>query len=83
VLPRAEALLTTGDLITKGEAISRLAGFGVPDPLAQEIRRRRDGLPVAVSRLRRLFRAVLARRIMQNGIARLSRLGPSVSRPDV
>src|SRR4051794_12938326 len=31
VLPRAEAVLTTGDLITKGEAISRLGGFGVPD----------------------------------------------------
>jgi hypothetical protein len=33
VLPRAEALLTTGDLITKSEAIGRLAGFGVPDTL--------------------------------------------------
>jgi hypothetical protein len=58
-------LLTTGDLITKGEAIKHLAGFGVPDSPAHEIRRRRDGLPVAVSGLRRLSRAVLARRIMQ------------------
>ena len=82
VMPRAEALLTTGALITKGEAISGLAGFEVPDSLAQEIRRRRDGVPVAVSRFRRLSRAVLARRITQNGVARLSRLGPSVSRPD-
>lgn len=82
VLPRAEALLTAGDLITKGEAISRLAGFEVTGSLAQEIRRRRDGLPVTMSTLRRLSRAVLARRIMQNGVARLSRLGPSVSRPD-
>jgi hypothetical protein len=72
VLPRAEALLTTGDLITKSEAIGRLAGFGVPGSLAQEIRRRRDGLPVTVSKPRRLFRAVLARRIMQNGVARLA-----------
>jgi predicted nucleotidyltransferase len=79
VLPRAEAVLTTGDLITKSEAIGRLAGFGVPDSLAQEIRGRRDGLPVTVSRRRRLFRAVLARRVMQNGVARLSRLGPSAS----
>jgi predicted nucleotidyltransferase len=31
VLPRAEALLAAGDLITKSEAISRLAGFGVPE----------------------------------------------------
>jgi predicted nucleotidyltransferase len=28
VLPRAEALLAAGDLLTKSEAISRLAGFG-------------------------------------------------------
>jgi predicted nucleotidyltransferase len=72
VLPRAEAVLTTGDLITKGQAISRLAGFGVPDTLAQEIRRRRDGDPVVLSRPRRLVRALRARRIMQNGVARLS-----------
>lgn len=77
VLPRAEAVLTTGDLITKSEAISRLAGLGVPDWLAQEIRRRRDGHPVTVSKPGRLVRALLARRIMRDGIARLSRLGPS------
>jgi hypothetical protein len=34
VLPRAEALLVSGDLITKGEAIGRLASFGVPVALA-------------------------------------------------
>ena len=39
-------------------------------------------IPVAVSRLRRPSRAVLARRVMQNGAAWLSRLDPSVSRPD-
>ncbi len=72
VLPRAEAVLTAGDLITKGQAISRLAGFGVPDALAREIRRRRDGDPVALSRPGRLTRALRARRIMQNGVARLS-----------
>ena len=53
VLPRAEALLTTGDLITKSEAISRLAGLGVPGSLAQEIRRRREGRPVTLSKPRR------------------------------
>ena len=80
VLPRAEAVLTSGDLITKSDAISRLASLGVPDWLAQEIRRRRDGQPVTLSRRRRLFRALLARRIMQDGVARLSRLDPSTSR---
>jgi hypothetical protein len=73
VLPRAEAVLTTGDLITKGEAIGRLAAFGVPSALAEEIRRRRDGRPVSVSPPGRLVRAVRARRAMQAGVARLSR----------
>jgi predicted nucleotidyltransferase len=77
VLPRAEALLTTGDLITKSEAISQLAGFGVPDWLVQQIRDRRDGRPVTFSPTRRLSRAVLARRVMRDGVARLSRLDPS------
>jgi predicted nucleotidyltransferase len=75
VLPRAEAVLTTGDLITKSEAISRLADFGVPGSLAQEIRRRRNGHPATLGKPRRLFRGWLARRIMRAGIARLSRIG--------
>ena len=79
VLPRAEAVLTTGDLITKGEAIGRLAGFGVPTTLIQEIRDRRDGRPVTVSRPGLLVRAVRARRVMQHGVARLSRLTPPAS----
>ena len=74
VLPRAAALLTAGDLITKSEAISRLAGFGVPVSLIQEICARRDGRPVTLGRSRRLSRALLARRIMQDSIARLSLL---------
>jgi predicted nucleotidyltransferase len=72
VLPRAEAVLTAGDLITKGQAITRLAGFGVPESLVREIRRRRDGDPVVLSRPGRLVRALRARRIMQHGVARLS-----------
>jgi hypothetical protein len=72
--------LATGDLITKSEAISRLADFGVPDWLAQQVRRRRDGQPVTAGKTRRLSRALLTRRIMQDGIARLSRLDPSASR---
>jgi predicted nucleotidyltransferase len=82
VLPRAEALLTSGDLITKGEAIGRLGDFGVPDSLAREIRGRRGGEPVTVGRGRRFFRALLARRIMRHGVERLSRLDPPASLPD-
>lgn len=75
-LPRAEAVLMSGDLITKGEAISRLADFGIPAPLAQEIRSRRDGQEVTLSPARRLRRAYRARRIMQRGVRRLSQLDP-------
>ena len=71
VLPRAEAVLTTGDLITKGEAIGRLAGFGVPGSLIQEIRDRRDGRAVTVTWPGRLVRTVRARRLMQHGVAHL------------
>ena len=56
-LPRAEAVLTTGDLITKTEAIRRLADFGVPATLAEEIRRRRDGQVVTLSSLKKMTRA--------------------------
>lgn len=73
VLPRAEAVLASGDLITKGEAIGRLAGFGVPAALAQEIRSRRAGYEVTLTTAQRLRRAYRARRIMQRGVRRLSR----------
>jgi hypothetical protein len=79
VLPRAEALLTTGDLITKSEAISQLAGFGVPEWLVMQVRDRRDGQPVTAGPGRRLTRAMLTRRIMQRGIARLGRLTTGTS----
>jgi hypothetical protein len=72
VLPRAAALLSSGDLITKSESISRLAEFGVPAKLAGEIRRRRDGEQVRLNRLERLQRARTARRVMAAGVERLS-----------
>lgn len=77
VLPRAEAVLARGDLITKGEAIGRLADFEVPPALAQEIGARRAGSEVRLGAARRLHRAYRARRIMQRGVRRLSRLDPA------
>jgi hypothetical protein len=74
VLPRAEEVLTTGDLITKGEAIGRLAHFGVPAALVREIRRRRQGEVVALSAGQRFHRARLTRQIMRREVRRLSRL---------
>jgi predicted nucleotidyltransferase len=78
VLPRAEAVLTAGELITKTEAIRRLADFGVPATLAQQIRRRRDGQVVTLSPVQRFRRARSARRIMKRGVRRLSYLDPAV-----
>ena len=72
VLPRSAAVLTTGELITKTEAISRLAEFEVPAELAREIRRRRDGQVVTPSTAQRVRRAQMTRRIMRHGVSRLS-----------
>jgi hypothetical protein len=74
VLPRAEAVLTAGALITKGDAIGRLADFGVPAALAAQIRRRRAGVAVKLGPVQRVGRARLARRVMRRGVRRLSRL---------
>jgi predicted nucleotidyltransferase len=82
VLPRAEAALTTGELITKTEAIGRLARFGVPPALSDEIRRRRDGQLVTLSAAKKIRRAQLARRIVKRGAGRLSRLEPTTPDPD-
>jgi hypothetical protein len=71
-LPRSEAVLTSGEMITKSEAIGRLARFGVPAGLAAEIRRRREGQAVPLSAWSRLCRARLVRRIMRDGVRRLS-----------
>jgi predicted nucleotidyltransferase len=75
LLPRAEAVLLRGALITKGEAIDGLAEFGVPAALAQEIRNRRAGHEVNVSAAQRLRRGYRARRIMQRSVRRLSHFG--------
>lgn len=73
-LPRAEAVLTGGTLITKSQAISRLAGFGVPAGLAAQISGRRAGETIRVPALQRISRGYLARRIMQRGVRRLGSL---------
>ncbi|MGH3185851.1 MAG: hypothetical protein ACRDPY_03645 [Streptosporangiaceae bacterium] len=81
VLPRISAGLSSGELITKTEAIGRLADFGAPAWLAGEIRGRRDGQvvrlgPVRSGPVRKVYRALVVRRLMRRGVRRLSRLGP-------
>lgn len=72
-LARAEATLTEGRLITKREALTRLDRLGVDRELAQEITRRRHGLPVTLSAAQRVRRARTARRLVARGIRVLSR----------
>jgi predicted nucleotidyltransferase len=71
-LARTGALMNSGDLITKSQAIAKLADFGVPPWLADQIRRRRVGEPVHVTAWQRLARAALARHIMAVGIRDLT-----------
>lgn len=71
-LPRSAAVLHDGELITKSEAIDRLADFGVPAWLSDEIRRRRAGADGPVTEQQRVARASLARQIMADGISELT-----------
>jgi hypothetical protein len=71
-LPRAAALLRDGELITKSDAIRRLADFGVPATLAEQIRRRRAGEAVHLTEADMETRAGLARRLMAEGIRELT-----------
>lgn len=70
-LPRVAAVLRDGELITKSQAIGRLADFGVPDWLSDEIRKRRAGEDVPVTE-QRLARARLTQQIMADGVRELT-----------
>jgi hypothetical protein len=71
-LARTAAVVHDGSLITKSQAIARLADFGVPAWLADQIRRRRVGEPVRVTPSQRLIRAALSRHLMAVGISDLT-----------
>jgi len=73
-LPRAEAALHEGQLITKSEALGRLERFEVPADLIAEIAYRRSGQGPALSWLDRLRRARTTRHLVAAGIARLTSL---------
>lgn len=75
-LPRAAAVLSAGDLITKTEAIGRLGAFDVPAELAEQIRRRRAGEQVRLTLRQRMLRAWQVRRIMTDGVTRLCGRAP-------
>ena len=71
-LARVDATLRGDGLITKREAIGRLARFDVPDELIAEIRRRRDGEQVPVPPAYRAQRAELVYRLVADGIKALT-----------
>jgi len=71
-LLRAAAVLHDGELITKSEAIGRLADFGVPAWLSDQIRHRRAGGDVSLTKPARHTRASLVRKIMADGIRELT-----------
>jgi hypothetical protein len=68
---RADVTIAEGRLITKREAIDRLPALGVPEELAEEIRRRRAGEAVALSEAQIRERAGLVRGIMREQLGRL------------
>jgi hypothetical protein len=71
-LARADATLHDGRLITKEEALPKLAALGVEPALVAEIKRRRDGRPVQLSARQRLGRARHVRQVMARGITELT-----------
>jgi hypothetical protein len=72
-LARADATLREGRLVTKQEALPRLAGLGVDPGLVAEMAQRRDGCTVHLSAAQRLRRARHVRAVMTRGIADLTR----------
>ena len=68
---RADVTIADARLITKREAIDRLPSLGVPEELADEIRRRRAGEPVEHTEAQLKDRAVLVRGIMRRELDRL------------
>jgi hypothetical protein len=81
LLPRAEAAIEEDRLITKAEALQRLWRFDVPQGLAAEIARRRDGHPTSLTTSQRQQRAEEARRLCATGISRLTGVRLEVRAP--
>lgn len=71
VWARAEATISEGRLITKSEAIDRMADRGVPADVVDGVRRRRAGQAVTLTDDQRSERAVIVRRFLKTEFARL------------
>src|SRR4051812_26032383 len=71
VWARAEATLSEGVLITKSEAIDRMADRGVPLDIVERIARRRRGEQMELSEEERRQRSTFVRRFLTSEIDRL------------
>jgi hypothetical protein len=70
-IARAEAALTSGELITKTQAIEQLHRRALPDELIGEIEQRHAGAHPTLTLHNRLRRGLLVRREVADGIRRL------------
>jgi hypothetical protein len=70
-LARAYVTLTTGELITKREALDVLPGLGAPESVVRDIERRRYGTARRANPFWRQRRAVLAQRFLRSAIPRV------------
>jgi hypothetical protein len=71
VLPRAQAAMTDGVLLTKTQAIAQLSEFEVPEWLRRDLLARRRGWARAHGLRFRIRRAKVAQRAVQVGVERL------------
>ena len=71
VWARADATISDGVLITKTEAIARMAERGVRPDLVDGVARRREGQQVALSEDERHERALVVRQFLKDEFARL------------
>jgi hypothetical protein len=71
VWARADATLSEGVLITKSEAIARMAERGVPRDVVDGVARRRAGQQVVLTDEERNQRAVVVRRFLRHEFARI------------
>ncbi len=71
VWARVDATMSEGVLITKTEAISRMAERGVPADVVEGVARRRAGEQVTLTDAERTDRAAVVRQFLQDEFARL------------
>ena len=70
-LPRAQAAIAEGELLTKTQAIAQLAAFDVPDWVRQDMLARRRGWATASGARFKMRRARVVRDAVRRGVERL------------